>query len=179
VKRLFKSEAYRLTGYGIKIIMSKIEMNKCTFFGCVLVFVVFLIFGCGGVKLSGLVPVSGVVIYKDQPLDDATVGFVPKNFKTGDRIGTGKTNAQGKFELRTIGELGVLPNDYCVIIIKNVEDTSGSQLPEPKQKNRSTSRPTEKIKSLIPKRYNDAKNSGLNFVVGKDGLKGVKIELVD
>jgi hypothetical protein len=164
----------------------KMKIYKSVICGCTTILVVLLFFGCGGVKLDGLVMVRGIVTYKGQPLEGATIGFVPKNFKNGDRVGTGMTDARGKFELRTIGELGVLPNDYCVIVIKNIEDIDNNQTPlpnnkspNPKQKNNPASRPSKKFKSLIPTHYNNAQNSGLNFIVGNEGLKDVKIELVD
>ncbi|MDR1483655.1 MAG: DUF4198 domain-containing protein [Planctomycetaceae bacterium] len=140
-------------------------------------FSVFL-FGCGSAKIDGLVPVRGIVTYKGKAVEGATIGFTPKNYKSGDRIGTAMTDANGKFELRTIGELGILPNEYLVVVVKNVAETANDpKLPENKQP--KNTRPKMKIKSLIPIRYNDPKTSGLSFVVGTDGLKDIKIEIVD
>ncbi|MDR2762706.1 MAG: hypothetical protein LBB88_08915 [Planctomycetaceae bacterium] len=154
-------------------------------------FLIFLIVfwgtSCGRVKLDGLVYVDGIVTYKDKPLEGATVGFLPKNFKSGDRIGTGMTDKRGKFELRTIGELGVLPNEYSVIVIKNVEETNDNRQSQINdqlsnlQRDVGRARPklSKKIKSLIPSRYNSDKSSGLSFVVSEQGLNDIQINLTD
>ena len=132
--------------------------------------------GCKGPKVDGLVPVRGTVIYKGEPLEGAAVCFTPKEFKTGDRLGTGKTSAQGKFELRTIGELGVLPGEYVVIVIKNeVVPRKQSQ-----QANSKTGRPSPPhVKSLIPERYTDPKTSDLHVNVGSNGLQDWRLEIAD
>lgn len=131
----------------------------------------FAVSGCKGPKIKGLVPVQGIVIYNGEPLDGATVGFTPKEFKPGDRLGTGKTDSQGRFELRTIGELGVLPGEYTVVIIKNAT-SPGTQAPLP-------GRPVPPvIKSLIPKRYSDPKTSDLNVVVEHKGIRDLQLEIL-
>lgn len=161
-------------------------MKSCNMlFGFLLVVSLVFIPACRGPKVKGLVPVQGKVTYCDEPLEGATVSFTPKDFKTGDRIGVGRTDAQGKFELRTIGEPGVLPNDYRVFIVKNsVVSTSPAKSAPEKTGNRQSPGPPklgkgEKIQSQIPKRYNNAGTSGLEFTIGKNGLKDVRIELID
>ncbi|MDR1925686.1 MAG: carboxypeptidase-like regulatory domain-containing protein [Planctomycetaceae bacterium] len=147
-------------------------------FCCLFILVCVFVFGCGGVKLVGLVSVRGTVTYNGQPLEGAIVGFSPKNFKSGDRVASGTTNSQGKFELRTIGELGALPNDYLVTVSKKIIDKENQPTPN----NTNQPPPSQrqiKFKSLIPARYDNVKTSGLNFVVGKEGLTDVKIELSD
>ena len=141
----------------------------------------FAVSGCGGPKVKGLVAVRGTVTYNGEALEGATVGFTPKEFKTGDRLGAGKTDAQGRFELRTIGELGVLPGEYAVVVIKN-EARPGKQAPkvDPKTGRPIQGRPTPmEVKSLIPKRYNDPKTSGLVATVEKKGLVDWRLEIVD
>jgi len=138
----------------------------------------FTLSGCGGPKVKGLVSVQGTVTYKGEPLEGAAICFAPEEFETGDRLATGKTDAQGKFELRTIGELGVLPGEYVVVVIKN-EVSSAKHAPSLDSKaSRSRPKPPE-IKSLIPKRYNDPKTSRLSVTVEKSGLKDWRLEIVD
>ena len=130
--------------------------------------------GCRGPKVKGLAPVRGTVTYKGEPLEGAAICFTPKEFKTGDRLGTGKTDSNGRFELRTIGERGVLPGEYVVVVIKN------EIVPRTPQSNSRPGRPPpSEVKSLIPKRYSDPKTSDLNVVVEKSGLAHWQAELVD
>ena len=149
---------------------------------CLLLFVIFGLFtalGCRGPKIKGLVPIQGTVTYKGEPLEGATVCFVPKELKVGDRLGTGMTDVKGRFVLRTIGELGVLPGEYVVVVIKN------EILPLPPRVDPNTGRPLSmrplmtEIKSLIPKRYSDPKTSDVSVTVGKNGLQDWHLEIVD
>jgi len=127
--------------------------------------------GCGGPKIKGLVPVRGTITFNGEPLEGAAVGFTPKEFNNGDRLGTGKTDAQGRFELRTIGELGVLPGEYVVVVIKN-EVVPGRQASPP-------GRPVPSVvKSLIPTRYGDSKTSDLNVVVEQNGHRDLQLALL-
>jgi len=129
--------------------------------------------GCGKPKIDGLVPVRGTITYNGEPLADAAVCFTPKEFNTGDRLATGKTDAQGRFELRTIGELGVLPNEYTVVIIKNemLQGDPRRQVPGRP--------PSPEIRSVIPKRYGNQKTSNLHITVGRDGLRDLRLEIHD
>jgi len=127
--------------------------------------------GCKGPKVEGLVPVRGTITFNGEPLEGATVGFTPKEFKSGDRLGTGKTDAQGRFELRTIGELGVLPGEYVVVVIKN--ETISDRQTSP------TGRPVpSEVRSLIPKRYGDPKTSNLNVIVGQSGNRDLQLTIL-
>ena len=130
--------------------------------------------GCGGPKVKGLVPVRGTVVYNGEPLAGASIGLTPKDFDNGARIGAGMTDANGRFELRTIGERGVLPGEYVVVVIKN------EIVPQTPQGNPRPGRPPpSEVKSLLPKRYGDPKTSDLNVVVEKSGLTNWLLELVD
>ena len=130
----------------------------------------FTLLGCKGPKVKGLVPVQGTVIFNGEPLEGAAVCFTPKEFKPGDRLGTGKTDSHGRFELRTIGELGVLPGEYTVVVIKN-ETSPDKQTPP-------SGRPVPaKVKSLIPKRYGDPKTSDLNVVIELNGNRDLRLEI--
>ncbi|MCL2304121.1 MAG: carboxypeptidase-like regulatory domain-containing protein [Planctomycetaceae bacterium] len=157
---------------------------KWTVTNVVILLAFFVVSGCGKPKIEGLVPVRGTIVYNGEPLADAVIGLTPKVFGSGARIGAGTTNTEGKFELRTIGERGVLPGEYTVVVVKNemlpgkpsaqtprVDPKTGREIPV-------HSLPPE-IKSLIPKRYNDPNTSGLSVVVEKNGLADWRVELVD
>jgi hypothetical protein len=138
----------------------------------------FVVSGCREPKVKGLVPARGTVTYKDEPLEGAAVCFTPKEFNTGDRLATGKTDVNGRFELRTIGELGVLPGEYRVSVVKNVavETPSNPGQAEQRQQGGRPVRP-QKVKLVIPARYNDEKKSGLEFLIGEKGNKGLEIKI--
>lgn len=89
--------------------------------------------GCGG-EVSGapaqaLVPVSGKVTLKNQPLAGASVVFTPR----GATLGTGAfgvTDEQGAFTLTHKSDSpGVEPGEYVVIITK-MALKDGSPIPE-------------------------------------------------
>ena len=138
----------------------------------------FAVLGCREPKVKGLVPARGIVTYKDEPLEGAAVCFTPKEFNTGDRLATGKTDVNGRFELRTIGELGVLPGEYRVSVVKNIAVETPSNLGQAEQKQQGgrPARP-QKVKSVIPAKYNDKKKSELLFDIGEKGLSNIEIAL--
>ncbi|GHT47150.1 hypothetical protein FACS189454_09270 [Planctomycetales bacterium] len=159
---------------------NKVKKTKVkTSTGLITVVVVLLLSlcGCREAKIPGLVPVEGIVTYLDEPLADATVGLTPKNYKSGDRIGAGLTDSEGRFSIRTIGEKGVLPNEYDVVVIKNTFVEPAKETVPQKADKPQQIRAKRKVKSLIPARYGNAKTSGLHLTVGQEGLRNVVIEL--
>jgi hypothetical protein len=79
-----------------------------------------LLTGCGGgetVKLPATVPFSGKVTLDGKPLEGAILTFIPSS--PGGEVGTGSTNADGKYELKigtTITKSGGVPGTYKVRI---------------------------------------------------------------
>jgi hypothetical protein len=84
-----------------------------------------LVITCGcakSVKLPPTVPVSGTVTYNGQPLEGATVTFMPADRTTG-KTASGISDAQGNFEMETfvagaVKAKGALAGDYQVTIAK-------------------------------------------------------------
>ncbi len=78
-------------------------------------FLSVFIAGCGGG--SGTVPVSGIVRLDGQPLQDASISFVPEG---GGKHATGTTDMSGKFVLSTVDPRdGAMPGTYKVVIAPN------------------------------------------------------------
>lgn len=101
----------------------------------------------------GTVPVSGVLTLDGQPVEGATVMFVPaKGGLYAGGAAAGKTDGKGKYTLTTFkpGD-GAVPGTYTVVITLNVTDERGE------------------VKSLLPKRYADPRTSGLTVEVAKQG----------
>ena len=95
--------------------------------------------GCGGqrpVKVSGTVKLHG------QPIEGATVQFVP--VKEGGRPATGMTKADGGFSLTTIEDQdGAMPGEYKVVITYNppVETAPASRACPSSSRTRSVGTP--------------------------------------
>ena len=114
--------------------------------------------GCGsGVRpIDGSVPVSGTVTFNGQPLEQGMVRFAPESGGKA-QPATGQIK-NGKFTmLTTASSPGAVVGKYKVSIISNKPFTppplKPGTPPDPKAK--------FEPESLIPKKYNDIKTSGL------------------
>lgn len=116
-----------------------------------LVAVAAAVSGCGG----GTASVSGVVTLDGKPVEGASVSFAPVSGDGGGIGGSyGKTDAQGRYELRTVvgDRSGAAPGKHKVTI----------SLSKPDPKN-----PEGAEKNLIPAKYNT--KSDLTFEVPTGG----------
>jgi hypothetical protein len=78
----------------------------------------FLFAGCGGDGMAEPVPVSGKIMYQGKPVQDARVTFHWTG-GPGGRSATGKTDAQGAFQLTTVSTNdGAVPGEYLVTVQK-------------------------------------------------------------
>lgn len=112
--------------------------------------------GCGGPAGPTVVPVSGTVEYKGQPLANGIVTFSPADPKTG-RPAQADIKPNGTFQLSTFvpGD-GILAGDYAVSITSSIKGT------EPLERDKGTGIGG---KSAIPEKYNDPKTSGLKETI--------------
>jgi len=122
--------------------------------------VAILAVGCeGGPKL---VKAGGVVKYKDAPLAEADVVFVPD---AGGLPSIGRTDQQGRFTLLTSGREGAPLGDHKVSI-------TAVRQKRPVPPGEAVGMTTEQIyanhETLIPIKYNNLISSGLTATVGKD-----------
>ena len=118
-----------------------------------------LLAGCG--ESLDLMPASGTVTYKGQPVEGAMVAFTPAKGPPG----TAKTDAAGKYTIMTNGQSGAVAGKNTVTITKVT--TSGTPMvnptPEDMQKMASSgTMPTSK--SAIPTKYS-ASQAGLTAEV--------------
>lgn len=133
--------------------------------------------GCGGKKDEGSGrPVTGKVTYNGQAVADATVTFVgPSNSAFG------RTDAEGKFKLRTtIGE-NVPLGDYQVTITKT--DTPpvppGPTNPEDYRPPDPNAPPPPEPKDLLPAKYKTPTTSQLTASVKDSGENNFEFPLAD
>ena len=111
--------------------------------------------GCGsGADRPSTAKTEGTVIFENQPLEGASVSFIPAN----GRPASGFTDANGHFILRTFEAAdGAIPGKHTVIISKLASDT------------KKTDDIYAEQKSAIPEKYADLKKSGLTAAVNADG----------
>lgn len=104
--------------------------------------------------------VEGVVTLDGMPVANATVTFVPVDMKQG-RPATGITDEDGTFSLKvtawgnaaTEPTAGVLPGDYYVGVVESASPEKSKQ------------------RTVVPKKYNDPRKSGLKVTVKKGSNK--------
>lgn len=144
--------------------------------------VLLFIVGCsGGAKIPRLLRVTGKVIYKEQPVAGAQIGFISKLDNKDVFSARGVTNDKGEFSLTTYVDpkhemSGATPGEFVVTVTK-------VDKPDPKEvmANFSKSNPTMKgmFKQLIPPVYADAKRSTLNATVEEGEDNKFEFKLVD
>lgn len=124
--------------------------------------------GCsGGPKRPATVKVSGKVTMGGTPVPRATVSFQPT--APGGRAAVGVTDDAGQYTLTTFsaGD-GAVAGDYGVAIVKMEEGAAGGA----GTANTDQYIPPEgmkeppPVKSLIPTRFNNSRDSGLRASVG-------------
>jgi hypothetical protein len=117
------------------------------------------------------VPVSGIVLYKGQPVADATVLFDPVGSTPA---ATGTTDANGRYQLTTFDlNDGAALGDYKVIVRK-IQVISGAKSP-PATDDAVGPPPDEKW--LLPAKYGHAESSGLTASVKESAANDFKFEL--
>ncbi len=134
----------------------------------------FLMVGCGGDKWAANrpdpVPVSGTVLHNGEPVEGATVTFVPQSHQYA---ASGRTDAMGQFTLRPFRDMeGAVPGEYLVSVTKVERSSAGSP---PATDDAVTPEPTETW--LLPGRYSDANTSGLTASVPEEGVQGLVFDL--
>jgi len=120
-----------------------------------------LLSACGSSDKPELVPVTGTVTYKTQPLKNASVVFMPEE----GMVAIGRTDDTGHFELNTQGQAGAPEGAYKVVI------TAVEDLPQTAAPKTADGAPVERpglSKSLIPEKYGSPKTSGLDATVSTD-----------
>jgi len=135
--------------------------------------------GCGPQKPE-TVKVRGLVSLDGKPVEDATVGFTPKD---GGRPAMGTTDASGQFLLTTFapGD-GAIVGTHTVTVSK-IRST-GQQVDASTVPAGSNAMPLSgpatpggiKIEWVVPPKYADPKTSGFTVDV-KRGMEPIKLEL--
>jgi hypothetical protein len=135
--------------------------------------------GCGGGSdrfkddRPPVVPAEGTVTYQGQPLDGATVVFVPSN--PDGHAGAAVSDATGRFAISTFPpDPGAVSGNYTVTVTKMNPAAANAPLPENAHDTDLVAIPPQ---TLIPARYSDATQSGLTAQVPPEGRTDFKFEL--
>jgi hypothetical protein len=138
-----------------------------------------LLAGCGGsdedkwtAERPKPVPAGGIVLYNGDPVEGATVVFVPEGHK---QAATAQTDASGKFQLQTYdpGD-GAVPGEYKVTVRK--AEATAAPASEETNVNDTTA---PKQRSLIPERYSNVQQTDLTASVKEGAENNFTLELTD
>jgi hypothetical protein len=129
--------------------------------------------GCSG--QGGLVPVSGKVTYKGQPVAGATVLFMGDE---NTRPATAITGPDGHYGLMTLDSNGAMPGVYAVVVSKTDEPPSGEP-PSMEEAAKLANRPPPPPKQLLPAKYADAVKTPLKHEVKKGQSNTFDLTLAD
>jgi len=145
------------------------------------------VMGCGNAsQLSGLVPAKGVVLYKNTPVEGASLTFFPEfaasdaGNSTEQRPATAVTDASGRFTMMTLQpDDGVFPGQYTVVITKNIPERvyTNEEMQQFFRQGRPT--PIPESKNELPNQYSTPKTSPLKINLAQKGDKAIKFELAD
>ncbi len=137
------------------------RLGTTLFVGLMMISVLFLS-GCGKSRPTP-VEVTGSVTFRGQPVQNALVNFIPKDL----RPASGRTDAQGRFELMTYepGD-GAIVAEHSVLISKFVE--------KPRSNPKS---PYPESVSVLPVRYSRATTTDLTAQVTADGANDFTFDL--
>jgi hypothetical protein len=150
---------------------------KRVLIGCAVAFLAAAISGCGqGANNPTVYPVTGTVIYKGQPVADAIVAFQGEE---GTKLATGRTDAEGRFELTTYepGD-GAVPGKHHASVTKITAPPpvsgGGSTMEDALAAGNKTQQAV--AKNELPEQYADPMRAQLEFTV-TSGTNDFKIDL--
>ncbi|MCA9103986.1 MAG: carboxypeptidase-like regulatory domain-containing protein [Pirellulaceae bacterium] len=161
-------------------------MNR-VWLGLSLAFLAVGLVGCGGGVSVDAAKVTGTVTYNGEKVEGATVQFMNDD---GSLISTGVTDASGVYSLSGfIGGQNVegAPIGHCRVTVQKMPtmasgDGGGEDgFPQASMINQTMNADgtPKELESLIPAKYSDPTNSGLEFTVEKGKDNVYNIELVD
>jgi len=138
--------------------------------------------GCGGDELE-LVPVTGKVIFKGEPVDKAHVGFIRDSMNAKIEgpapAATATTGDDGTFTLHTNEEVGAVPGTYRVTVNKTTRAYMDIPNPLPKEYVNDSAYMMAhglEAKPLLPLQYMSVINTPLTLEVTRDS-KGNEFEI--
>lgn len=158
---------------------------NCGFLSLGLAACVMAFAGCNGPTVD-TEPVTGVVTLDGEPVEGATVTFVPVDPTKGVSA-AGRTDAQGVYKLtamvtgeeQAVAEAGTKPGEYYVGVRKAIPSQYvGADEAEEQGIEATELKPGESPKTdfVVPRKYRIPKESGLQVTV-KEGENDIPLEL--
>ncbi|MBC7353154.1 MAG: carboxypeptidase regulatory-like domain-containing protein [Thermogutta sp.] len=133
--------------------------------------------GCGKKSPLPLVKTTGQLMYKGQPVADASVMLSPLE---GQRAAVGKTDAQGRFELTTMNPRdGAMPGKYKIVITKATAVEAAADAAEMPDitKEQALAKPAP---AAIPAKYSNPNTTPLECTIPQSGRHDLGVlELTD
>ena len=157
-------------------------------FVLVAVALVFAVGGCSGDGRRPTYPVAGTVTLKGQPLEGATVVFVPAAplGEASHEPASGITDAAGKFKLSTfLADDGAQEGEYQIKVSKfNIKKPTKEEqdkyisMEEEQKIQFGDEKPTPPAKNTLSPKYADETKSGFTYTVkkGQDNKVDLKLE---
>ena len=161
---------------------------------------ILILVGCGGSDRPSIAPASGIVTLNGEPVDGASLTFVPT---AGGRPGSAITDAQGRYTIKTYEDVaGAIIGEHKVSVIKisgpgadvmqgdapaeppvteeigSGEDDGSDGLPEIEVFDSTQTKEPEIIYD-VPQKYMNADESGLLITVHPEGSSELHLQLVD
>lgn len=153
----------------------------------------FALAGCGGSDRPELATASGIVTLDGEPVEGASVTFVPL---TGGRPGTGITDGAGRYTIKTYSDSpGAIVGDHRVAVMKIsgpgafvLQEDAPAEGAEAGDDNEggllstievvdSSETPEPEIIYDVPQKYMNANESGLQVTVRLEGSDTLNLEL--
>lgn len=135
-----------------------------------LVSLILVMSGCGGGGGAGrpkLAPAAGVAKFKGQPIHDATITFYPEKGP----VAVGRTDADGKFAVKTNGQLGAVVGKNKVTVIED------SNKPEAEIPPAGADAMKYAISSTFSKKYTDPNTTDLVIDIPTEGNTELVLDL--
>lgn len=124
-----------------------------------------------------LTPVAGTVTLDGKPLADADLGFYLQGTAPQGYYGSGaKTDAEGKYALKTGDALGAVPGQYKVTVSRLV-GADGAAIVTEEGMDAEQLKMMGKVKESIPPKYNDLEQTELTITVDKGKAEGYDLQL--
>mgnify|MGYP000914054542 CR=1 FL=1 len=128
-----------------------------------------LVLGGCGESLPGLATVAGKVTVDGQPVDGATMTFMPDASNRDLTQGSATTDNQGAYRVKSGERDGLAPGKYKVVIFKRVSESKGSTGPGLSD--------IVQGKDVLPKSYGDASKTDLTIEVPPSGTTTANLTL--
>ncbi|HYT90656.1 MAG TPA: hypothetical protein VEL76_18255 [Gemmataceae bacterium] len=115
-----------------------------------------VVLGCSG---SGTTA-KGKVLFEGKAVSGAEVAFIAKEKGGGKGGYSGKTDAEGNFEIRATGTKQIPPGTYSVVVSKWVDRKTGKDVTDAEEMEQMRARGD--LRNLLPTKYSEASTSNLS-----------------